>query len=134
MCLVCCDIDLFLFCIIQIHKLFFCVLCSLSTLQCGDVCLQEVNDPMKNDTLEKVEDHTMEGLKEMGAFGLQVPAELGGVGLTNTQVRRRNVTRSTINKEETNQLERIETNMEKNDEGKTLAERQSKRVKIQTEL
>lgn len=28
----------------------------------------------------------MEGLKEMGAFGLQVPADLGGVGLTNTQV------------------------------------------------
>ncbi|MEQ2160140.1 hypothetical protein GOODEAATRI_030438, partial [Goodea atripinnis] len=33
--------------------------------------LQEVNDPAKNDALEKVEDHTMEGLKEMGAFGLQ---------------------------------------------------------------
>ncbi|XP_055053762.2 very long-chain specific acyl-CoA dehydrogenase, mitochondrial [Misgurnus anguillicaudatus] len=49
---------------------------------------EEVNDPMKNDALEKVEDHTMEGLKEMGAFGLQVPAELGGVGLTNTQYAR----------------------------------------------
>ncbi|XP_030636043.1 very long-chain specific acyl-CoA dehydrogenase, mitochondrial [Chanos chanos] len=49
---------------------------------------EEVNDPAKNDTLEKVEDHTMEGLKEMGAFGLQVPAELGGVGLTNTQYAR----------------------------------------------
>uniref|UniRef100_A0A672RUG0 Very long-chain specific acyl-CoA dehydrogenase, mitochondrial n=1 Tax=Sinocyclocheilus grahami TaxID=75366 RepID=A0A672RUG0_SINGR len=48
----------------------------------------EVNDPMKNDALEKVEEHTMEGLKEMGAFGLQVPAELGGVGLTNTQYAR----------------------------------------------
>ncbi len=42
---------------------------------------------MKNDALEKVEEHTMEGLKEMGAFGLQVPADLGGVGLTNTQVK-----------------------------------------------
>lgn len=51
------------------------------------MCFQEVNDPMKNDALEKVEEHTMEGLKEMGAFGLQVPADLGGVGLTNTQVR-----------------------------------------------
>lgn len=40
-----------------------------------------------NDALEKVEDATMEGLKEMGAFGLQVPADLGGLGLTNTQVR-----------------------------------------------
>lgn len=28
----------------------------------------------------------MEGLKEMGAFGLQVPADLGGLGLSNTQV------------------------------------------------
>ncbi|KAG9346375.1 hypothetical protein JZ751_006686 [Albula glossodonta] len=48
----------------------------------------EVNDPMKNDALEKVEDSTMEGLKEMGAFGLQVPADLGGLGLTNTQYAR----------------------------------------------
>ncbi|KAG5284622.1 hypothetical protein AALO_G00028710 [Alosa alosa] len=48
----------------------------------------EVNDPAKNDILEKVEDHTMEGLKEMGAFGLQVPADLGGLGLTNTQYAR----------------------------------------------
>ncbi|KAM7366301.1 hypothetical protein PAMP_015751 [Pampus punctatissimus] len=49
---------------------------------------EEVNDPAKNDTLEKVEDHTMQGLKEMGAFGLQVPADLGGLGLTNTQYAR----------------------------------------------
>lgn len=45
-----------------------------------------MNDASKNDVLEKVEDHTMQGLKEMGAFGLQVPADLGGLGLTNTQV------------------------------------------------
>lgn len=45
-----------------------------------------MNDPAKNDALEKVEDHTMEGLKEMGAFGLQVPSDLGGLGLSNTQV------------------------------------------------
>ncbi|XP_072349335.1 very long-chain specific acyl-CoA dehydrogenase, mitochondrial isoform X2 [Scyliorhinus torazame] len=49
---------------------------------------QEVNDPAANDCLEKVEDSTMEGLKEMGAFGLQVPSELGGLGLTNTQYAR----------------------------------------------
>ncbi|KAM7377273.1 hypothetical protein PAMA_013867 [Pampus argenteus] len=49
---------------------------------------EEVNDPAKNDVLEKVEDHTMQGLKEMGAFGLQVPADLGGLGLTNTQYAR----------------------------------------------
>lgn len=50
-------------------------------------CGQEVNDAAKNDSLEKVEDHTMQGLKEMGAFGLQVSADLGGLGLSNTQVR-----------------------------------------------
>ncbi|KAJ8310393.1 hypothetical protein KUTeg_012258, partial [Tegillarca granosa] len=49
---------------------------------------KEVNDPLKNDALEKVEDHVMEGLKEMGAFGLQVPQDLGGLGLTNTQYAR----------------------------------------------
>ncbi|XP_041750502.1 very long-chain specific acyl-CoA dehydrogenase, mitochondrial isoform X2 [Coregonus clupeaformis] len=49
---------------------------------------EEVNDPAKNDSLEKVEDSTMESLKEMGAFGLQVPQDLGGVGLTNTQYAR----------------------------------------------
>jgi len=49
---------------------------------------EEVNDPAKNDLLEKVEDGTMEGLKEMGAFGLQVPADLGGLGLSNTQYAR----------------------------------------------
>ncbi|KAM6909526.1 very long-chain specific acyl-CoA dehydrogenase, mitochondrial [Xenentodon cancila] len=56
----------------------------------GPVCkfFEEVNDPAQNDALEKVEDHTMEGLKEMGAFGLQVPADLGGLGLSNTQYAR----------------------------------------------
>ncbi|XP_051925085.1 very long-chain specific acyl-CoA dehydrogenase, mitochondrial [Hippocampus zosterae] len=49
---------------------------------------EEVNDSAKNDALEKVEDHTMEGLKEMGAFGLQVPTDLGGLGLSNTQYAR----------------------------------------------
>ena len=48
---------------------------------------EEVNDPAKNDALEKVEDDTLQGLKELGAFGLQVPSELGGLGLSNTQVR-----------------------------------------------
>ncbi|XP_021031058.1 very long-chain specific acyl-CoA dehydrogenase, mitochondrial [Mus caroli] len=49
---------------------------------------EEVNDPAKNDALEKVEDHTLQGLKELGAFGLQVPSELGGLGLSNTQYAR----------------------------------------------
>nr|XP_045231402.1 very long-chain specific acyl-CoA dehydrogenase, mitochondrial isoform X2 [Macaca fascicularis] len=49
---------------------------------------EEVNDPAKNDTLEMVEETTLQGLKELGAFGLQVPSELGGVGLCNTQYAR----------------------------------------------
>jgi very long chain acyl-CoA dehydrogenase len=48
----------------------------------------EVNDPAKNDEAETVLPETMEGLKEMGAFGLQVPTELNGIGLTNTQYAR----------------------------------------------
>ncbi|XP_077170574.1 very long-chain specific acyl-CoA dehydrogenase, mitochondrial [Paroedura picta] len=49
---------------------------------------EEVNDPDKNDVLERVEDRTMQGLKEMGAFGLQIPVHLGGLGLSNTQYAR----------------------------------------------
>ncbi|XP_017920042.1 PREDICTED: very long-chain specific acyl-CoA dehydrogenase, mitochondrial isoform X2 [Capra hircus] len=49
---------------------------------------EEVNDAAKNDMLERVEETTMQGLKELGAFGLQVPNELGGVGLCNTQYAR----------------------------------------------
>ncbi|XP_023412156.2 very long-chain specific acyl-CoA dehydrogenase, mitochondrial isoform X3 [Loxodonta africana] len=49
---------------------------------------QEVNDPAKNEALERVEETTLKGLKELGAFGLQVPSELGGVGLCNTQYAR----------------------------------------------
>ncbi|XP_027689331.1 very long-chain specific acyl-CoA dehydrogenase, mitochondrial isoform X2 [Chelonia mydas] len=49
---------------------------------------KEVNDPVENEKLESIEKTTLAGLKEMGAFGLQVPEELGGVGLTNTQYAR----------------------------------------------
>lgn len=49
---------------------------------------EEVNSPAKNDALELVEETTLQGLKELGAFGLQVPSELGGVGLCNTQYAR----------------------------------------------
>lgn len=55
---------------------------------CRTLCLpQEVNDSAKNDMMEQVDETTIQGLKELGAFGLQVPSELGGVGLCNTQVR-----------------------------------------------
>merc|ERR1711963_704151 len=50
--------------------------------------MTEVNDPAWNDTNEKVHPDTVQGLRELGAFGLQVPTELGGVGLTNTQYAR----------------------------------------------
>ncbi|XP_071441841.1 very long-chain specific acyl-CoA dehydrogenase, mitochondrial [Hetaerina americana] len=49
---------------------------------------QEGNDPAKNDANEVVDEVTLQGLKEMGAFGMQVPTELGGVGLCNTQYAR----------------------------------------------
>ena len=49
---------------------------------------EEQNDALKNDALEKVEDHVMEGMKALGAFGLQVPQDFGGLGLTNTQYAR----------------------------------------------
>jgi very long chain acyl-CoA dehydrogenase len=49
---------------------------------------EEVNDPAKNDAEEKVEEKALNGLWELGAFGLQVPQDLGGLGLTNTQYTR----------------------------------------------
>ncbi|KAM3960874.1 acyl-CoA dehydrogenase very long chain [Aphomia sociella] len=48
----------------------------------------EVNDPAKNDADAQVEAGTLEGLWQLGAFGLQVPSELGGLGLNNTQYAR----------------------------------------------
>ncbi|XP_053246880.1 very long-chain specific acyl-CoA dehydrogenase, mitochondrial-like [Podarcis raffonei] len=49
---------------------------------------QEVNDPAANEELETIQEETLAGLKDMGCFGLQVPEELGGIGLTNTQYAR----------------------------------------------
>ena len=50
--------------------------------------IQEVNDPARNDKEEGVPPEIMQQLREMGAFGLQVPTELSGMGLTNTQYAR----------------------------------------------
>lgn len=47
-----------------------------------------MNDPARNDAESSIEGATLAGLWELGAFGLQVPAELGGLGLTNTQYAR----------------------------------------------
>ncbi|KYO26453.1 acyl-CoA dehydrogenase family member 9, mitochondrial [Alligator mississippiensis] len=49
---------------------------------------EEVNNAAANDALEQVENQTLQGLKELGAFGLQVPVEYGGLGLSNTQYAR----------------------------------------------
>lgn len=49
---------------------------------------EEVNNPAKNDQDEKVEETSLKGLWELGAFALQVPQDLGGLGLTNTQYAR----------------------------------------------
>ncbi|GIY36352.1 very long-chain specific acyl-CoA dehydrogenase, mitochondrial [Caerostris darwini] len=46
---------------------------------------EEENDPDKNDELAYVEPHILKTLGEIGAFGLQVPEEYGGLGLNNTQ-------------------------------------------------
>lgn len=48
----------------------------------------EVNDPVKNDTNATIDQATLDGLWEMGAFGFQVPADYGGVGCNNTQYAR----------------------------------------------
>lgn len=48
----------------------------------------EKNDPFKNDANEEIDAETLEGYKEMGAFGLQVPEDMNGVGFNNTQYAR----------------------------------------------
>jgi very long chain acyl-CoA dehydrogenase len=49
---------------------------------------EEKNDALKNDMLEKIPDDILNGLKELGAFGLQTPTEFNGLGLNNTQYAR----------------------------------------------
>lgn len=49
---------------------------------------EEVNDPARNDKESSVNEQTLQGLREMGAFGLQAPIEYDGVGLNNTQYAR----------------------------------------------
>lgn len=45
-------------------------------------------DPLACDAKGKMDEKVWEALKPMGAFGLQVPAEYGGVGFNNTQYAR----------------------------------------------
>jgi very long chain acyl-CoA dehydrogenase len=46
--------------------------------------LENENDPALNDEKEEVPAEVLDALKEMGAFGLQVPEEYEGIGLSNT--------------------------------------------------
>lgn len=48
----------------------------------------EINDPAKGDRNECLDDKTADALWELGAFGLQVPLEYGGLGATYTQLAR----------------------------------------------
>lgn len=45
---------------------------------------KETNNAMKNDETASIPPEITAALREMGAFGLQVPESLGGVGLSNT--------------------------------------------------
>lgn len=46
---------------------------------------QDINDPVKNEEISKLPTETENSLWELGAFGIQVPNEMGGMGLNNTQ-------------------------------------------------
>lgn len=50
--------------------------------------MMEENDAAVNDALEAIQESSLQGMKDMGAFGLQVPEELDGIGLNNTQYAR----------------------------------------------
>uniref|UniRef100_A0A131YME8 Very long-chain specific acyl-CoA dehydrogenase, mitochondrial n=2 Tax=Rhipicephalus TaxID=426455 RepID=A0A131YME8_RHIAP len=50
--------------------------------------LTEVNNADANDANERIADESMQALKAMGGFGMQVPPELGGIGATNSQTAR----------------------------------------------
>lgn len=46
---------------------------------------QEINNPEKNDDTSNIDQKTLDALWELGAFAIQVPTELGGMGANNTQ-------------------------------------------------
>ncbi|XP_011505547.1 PREDICTED: very long-chain specific acyl-CoA dehydrogenase, mitochondrial [Ceratosolen solmsi marchali] len=49
---------------------------------------KEVNNPFKNDENASIDKDTLKSLWDLGAFGIQVPQDLGGLGLNNTQYAR----------------------------------------------
>ncbi|KAI3379905.1 hypothetical protein SNEBB_006177 [Seison nebaliae] len=50
--------------------------------------MENTNDADKNDDTSKLDEEVNESLKELGAFGLIIPSEYEGLGLTNTQYAR----------------------------------------------
>lgn len=46
---------------------------------------EEVNDAVRNDDMQTVDDKTLDTMWDLGGFALQVPQEYGGLGLNNTQ-------------------------------------------------
>jgi len=55
--------------------------CALWLVSLCAICLllicQEHNDPLKNDAEWVLDETTLDGLRHMGAFGLQVPEKYG---------------------------------------------------------
>ncbi|XP_067138538.1 very long-chain specific acyl-CoA dehydrogenase, mitochondrial [Centruroides vittatus] len=49
---------------------------------------KEVNNPVKNDETENIDEQTVQALRELGAFGLLIPQKYGGLGLCNSQYAR----------------------------------------------
>ena len=49
---------------------------------------KELNDPLKNDQNESVDEKVVERMKGIGAFGVMVPTEYDGAGMTATQFAR----------------------------------------------
>jgi len=54
----------------------------------ADAFFTESVDPLHNDQIADVPEDVMQMLKDLGLFGLQVPEELEGIGLNNTQYAR----------------------------------------------
>ena len=51
----------------------------------GLFLLKEINNPAKNDEQSKIDDSTLDHLWELGAFGIKVDEQYGGLGLSNTE-------------------------------------------------
>lgn len=50
--------------------------------------LRENHDPLKVEETREIPEHVMKGLKELGLFGIKIPKEYGGLGLSQTNYNR----------------------------------------------